>query len=134
MSRFTLLLAVAALSAGACNNTSTAPDPVPDPVTDVYSGTLTPNGGVTHTFVTPRSGSIEARLSALAPDGTVIIGISLGTWNGNACQVILANDKATLGSLVSGATSSSGNFCVRVYDSAGNVTEPVSYDVQVVHP
>jgi hypothetical protein len=135
MSRSALLamFSAAALSAAACSNSNTTPDPVPDPVVDVFSGTLTPSGGVTHTFVTPRSGSIEARLTTLAPDGTVIIGVALGTWNGSACQIILSNDKATTGSTVTGATSGAGNLCVRVYD-VGNVTEPMTYDIQVTHP
>jgi hypothetical protein len=134
MSRLTLLITALALSTAACGSTTTTPDPPPDPVTDVFSGTLSPRGGVTHTFVIPRSGVVEARLSALAPDSAVIIGLALGTFSNNSCQIILSNDAATLGSVIQGQTSGSGNLCVRVYDSAGNVTEALTYDVQVTHP
>ncbi len=62
----------------------------------------------------------------------MILGISLGTWNGNTCQVVLAKDNATLGSIVLGTASSAGTLCARVYD-VGNLTEPASYEITVVH-
>jgi hypothetical protein len=119
-------------SAAACGGTTT-PDPPPDPVVDVFSGTLTPNGAVTHTFVTSRSGEIRARLSVLEPDQLLVIGVALGTWNGVSCQIVLPNDKATLGSEVIGAATAAGNLCVRLYD-VGTMTAATTYDIQVTHP
>lgn len=133
MSRLKLFAVVFALGAAGCHSTSTTtPTPTPTPITDTFLGTLTVNGGVTHQFAAARSGTIQETLTALSPDSTVILGISLGTWNGNTCQVVLAKDNATLGSIVLGTASSAGTLCARVYD-VGNLTEPASYEITVVH-
>jgi hypothetical protein len=72
---------------------------------------------------------------SLSPDAAVI-GLSLGTWNDSAatCQVTLANDKATQGTVVTGLASSLGNLCLRVYDAAGTLEQETTYEVEVVHP
>ena len=62
-----------------------------------------------------------------------MVGLSLGTWNGTSCQIVLANDKATQAAVVIGTASSAGSLCVRVYD-VGNVADPITYEIQVVHP
>jgi hypothetical protein len=69
----------------------------------------------------------------VAPDSAIVMGLSLGTWNGAACQIVLANDNATQGTVVTALASSLGSFCVRVYD-VGRLVEPTSYELQVVHP
>ena len=132
MSRLKLFAVVFALGAAGCHSTTTPTTPTATPITDTFLGTLTVNGGVTHQFAAARSGTIQETLTALSPDSTVILGISLGTWNGNSCQVVLAKDNATLGSIVLGTASSAGTLCARVYD-VGNLTEPASYEITVVH-
>ena len=132
MSRLKLFAVVFALGAAGCHSTTTPTTPTATPITDTFLGTLTVNGGVTHQFAAARSGTIQETLTALSPDSTVILGISLGTWNGNTCQVVLAKDNATLGSIVLGTASSAGTLCARVYD-VGNLTEPASYEITVVH-
>ena len=81
------------------------------------------------------SGTVTATLTTLGPDSTFILGMSLGTWNGTTCQVVLANDRATQGSFIVGGVSSFGNLCVRMYD-IGNITptEPYTYEITVTHP
>jgi hypothetical protein len=133
MSRLKLLAVVFALGAAGCRSTTTTtPTPTPTPITDTFLGTLTVNGGVTHQFATGRSGAVQETLTALSPDSAVVLGISLGTWNGNSCQVVLAKDNATLGSIVLGSASSAGTLCARVYD-VGNLTAPASYELTIVH-
>jgi hypothetical protein len=123
-------------AAGACGSNTPATPTTPTPpatVTDTFSGTLNQNGGVTHPFTTASSGSVQVTLTALAPVDTLKIGLSLGTWNGTACTVVIANDAASKTSVVSGTVSSASSLCVRVYD-VGNVKDPISYTVTVVHP
>ena len=112
--------------------TPTNPGPAPT-VTETFSGDLGRNGARTHNFSTSASGSVTATLTTLAPDSALVIGFSLGTWNGSFCNIVLANDAATQGTVVSGGVSSFGSLCVRIYD-VGNVTEQVSYEITVVHP
>jgi hypothetical protein len=130
------LVFVLLLMAAACGDddptTPTEPTP-PATVTENFSGTLNPNGGATHPFAAQRSGTISATLTAVAPDSAIVMGLSLGTWNGAACQIVLANDNATQGTVVTALASSLGSFCVRVYD-VGRLVEPTSYELQVVHP
>jgi hypothetical protein len=129
-----VLALVLSTTAGCGDDTPTAPDPTPTPpaVTDTFSGTVNRNGAQTHTFAVSRSGLMTATLTTLAPNSALVVGVSLGTWNGTTCQIVLANDRATQGSVVSGNGGSAGNFCVRVYD-VGNIGDAVEYQVTVVH-
>jgi len=135
MSRLRFLALAFALGAAACgSDTPTTPTPTtPVSVTDTFAGTLTANGAASYTFTTAASGAVTATLTTLAPDSTLIVGIALGTWNGNACQIVLSKDSATQLSFLVGQASQASTFCVRIYD-VGNVTDPATYEVQVNHP
>ena len=87
----------------------------------------------THTFATARSGSVTVTLSTLSPDNTVTVGLSLGTWNGESCQTVIARDTTKMGESIVGTASAAGSFCIRVYD-VGKLTASTSYEVKVVHP
>jgi hypothetical protein len=136
MSRLQVLAVVLALSAAACDSdnpiTPITPS-LPNTVTDTFGGTLNQNGGESYPFSTSSSGGVTATLSTLAPDSALEVGLSLGTWNGSACYIVIAKDKATQSSSVLGQATSSGSLCVRIYD-VGNVTDPITFEIQVVHP
>ena len=113
-------------------------------ITEDVAGTLNPSGGVSHPFVVVSStgGTVLATVTSVTlanPEsvqaGALILGISLGTWNGVSCAVAsgIFNDFASTGSTVTGNVTASGAICVRVYD-VGQLTENVNYTVQVVHP
>ena len=123
----TILTLAATLVLAGCgddssSNTPTGPTPVA--VTETFSGTLNPNGGITHSFVVQQAGNVTAVLTT--------IGLSLGTWNGQACQIILANDNAVQGNSVIGTATTLGNFCARVYD-VGKLTGLTDYEISVTH-
>lgn len=127
-------VALAALTMTACKGTiatASVTGATPVPVTDTYSDTLGPNGAMTYPFVAQAGGSITATLTAVDPD--VTLGVSLGTWNGISCHIVIANDKAVAGSTVIGTATAIGNFCARVYD-VGGVTEPTAFTLSVFHP
>jgi hypothetical protein len=133
MSRLTLCIVLLAAMTAACGSSPTTATPDPVPITDVYEGTLNPNGANRYSFVTSRAGTLTATLSALTPPES-IVGLALGTFNSTTglCQVVLANDKATLTTFVDGNSDRAGNLCVRIYD-VGTLTDPVDYQIQVVH-
>jgi hypothetical protein len=135
MSRLRFLAVALALGAVACgSNTPTTPTPTtPVTVTDTFAGTLTANGAASYTFTTATSGQVTATLATLSPDATLIVGLALGTWNGNSCQIVLSKDSATQLSFLIGQASQASTFCVRIYD-VGNVTDPSTYELQVNHP
>lgn len=128
-----LALGVAACDDGTSSTPTTPTTPAPT-VTDTFSGSLNPNGAVTHPFTAAAAGAISASLSALAPDDTLKIGVALGTWNGAACTLVITNDSAAKGATVGGTISSAGNYCVRVFDATGNVASTITYTVTVTHP
>lgn len=140
MSRFTLAGLVAlALSAGACGNstsssttTTTTSPTTSTTVTDTFSGTLTRNGASSFAFSVSARGVILATLTSLA-DSTAVVGLSLGTWSGSSCTVVLSNDQAVQGASITGAASGVGTLCARVYD-VGKSTTPLDYQITVVHP
>jgi len=135
MRRLAVLAFAAALIAAACgSDTPTTPTTPTAPTTiDTFNGTLLPASGNTFTFITARSGSIQATLTSLGPDSGLTVGLLLGTWNGNACAVQLVKDNAVQGSVIVGAASAAGSLCVRIYD-VGNVTAPVDFQITVNHP
>ena len=110
------------------------PSPGPPLVSEAFAGELNRNGAVTHPFLAGSSGTIVATLDALGPEGVVTnVGLLLGTWNGAACQTVIANDNAAQGASVIGAASIASNLCVRVYD-VGKIPDLATYQVTVVHP
>jgi len=122
----------------ACGDDSpplTTPIPGSPPlVSESFAGDLNRNGAVTHPFLAGSSGTIVATLDSLGPEGVVTnIGLLLGTWNGAACQTVIANDNAAQGGSVIGAASIASNLCVRVYD-VGKIPDLATYQVTVVHP
>ena len=129
-----LLLFLSVVATAACGSESTIPtEPTPVSVTETFSGTINRNGAATHIFVAQTAGPVTATLTSVAPDSAVAIGVSLGTWNGSSCHIVLANDNALQGAVVTGSASSIGNLCVRVYD-VGKVVDATDYVVTVVHP
>lgn len=129
----TLLLV--ALTAGACEDTTPDPAPTPTPpptTTDTFTGTLNVNGAFTFPFQVLVAGSMTATLTNVS-DTTKAISMALGTFNGITCQIVLANDKATQGAIVTGVASNFGSFCARVSD-VGMLTESVTFEITVVHP
>jgi hypothetical protein len=131
-----LLLALGAGAAAvACEDNSTINNPsTPTPTTtETFAGTVTVNGAVTHIFAVTQRGAVTATLTAAGADNTSTIGVSLGTWNGTTCQIILANDQAVVGAGVLGTVSGVGNLCLRVYD-VGKLAAATTYSVDVAHP
>ena len=118
-----------------CDDTAPTAPTAADPVTTPFSGTVTQNGAMTHTLTTTTGGVVTASLKTVGGRDGQVIGFSLGNMIGSACSVVLANDKATAGVVLSGTLSGSTNLCVRLYD-AGTIESGVvvPYTVEVVHP
>jgi hypothetical protein len=130
-----LLLAPLAAGCGSDDVTDTPTAPTPVAVTETFgdaASPLTPFGGRTHPFIVQQAGTVTARLSALEAGETVAVGLSLGTWNGQACQIILRNDAALLNATITGTAQQTGQFCVSIYD-VGALTAPTTYTIDVTH-
>jgi hypothetical protein len=132
------LVALASLAAGACSDdTTTTPTtpttPTPVTTTALFSGSLSVNGASTYSFLTVAAGTVTVQLTTVDPAASQVFGLSLGTWNGTSCQVVIANDAAVLNSIVTGNVTAATTLCARVYD-AGKLTEGLNYTITVIHP
>lgn len=127
-------LAAAAILAAGCEDATPTPTTPTDPVlrTENFAGTLTINGAVTFPFSVSSSGPITATLASVS-DAAIPIGLSLGTWNGISCEVVIARDGAIQGDRVIGEASNFGNLCARVYD-IGQLTASLTVGVAIEHP
>jgi hypothetical protein len=139
----TLICAMAALT-GACADTVTAPTPPTTTVTtETFTGTINPASTAVHPLFTFTGGSVVATLTAVGPDASKTIGFSLGTFNPtlNVCTVVFDNPAALQTAAFNTVASTSGFYCVRMYDN-GTVTTAAaegtatsfSYTVTVTHP
>ena len=126
-------LVVLSLIVSGCGNNNTVAPAATTAVTDSFTGTVTHNGATTYSFTATGVGSITAVLTTLTPDSAQPVGLSLGTWNGSICQIVLADDASIQGTQVLGNSSATGSFCVRIYDAGGTVVQPETYTIDVTH-
>ena len=132
--RTATLLAIVLMFSGCSDDEPPPTAPSPPPTTTVtFSGMVNRNGAATHDFTTQASGTATATLTTLAPDSALVVGLAMGTWNGAVCQIILPNDRATQGTVVTGGVAALAPLCVRIYD-VGNIVNPIAYEITVVHP
>jgi hypothetical protein len=133
---FLAVLALACLVT-ACDDSSTTPTtPTPEPKTETFTGSVTQSGADTHDFSVSAGGRVTATLKTVGADNTLVVGFALGNWNSTAssCSVVLANDAATVGAVLTGTMTNAGPLCVRVYDVGNIAGTPATYSVEVVHP
>jgi hypothetical protein len=130
-----VVMAVAGLAAGCDDETPTTPTTPTVPVTVTFTGQVTQSGSATHNFSTTTSGAVSATLKAIGTDNTLVVSFALGTWTGSACSVVLANDAATGGAVLSGTMTGAGTLCARVGD-VGNIAagQTATYTIEVTHP
>ena len=127
-------LSLVAMAAAGCGDDLTDLETSPSgTVTETFASTLNPGGGTTHVFVVSGKGAITAQLKAVGDDNTRVVGLALGNWNNNACQLAVANDNAYVDLPLAATVSAAGNICARVYDSKG-VPDATAYTLEVIHP
>src|ERR1041385_1149579 len=144
--RALLLMLVGGIAAacGSDNNTvPSGPTTLPTVLTETFSGTLTRNAAYTHPFAVSDAGDVNVFLlqsvDPAHPDNNVIpIGVSLGTWNGNACAIVVAKDSMVPSTAdapqapLTGRATAATNLCVRVYD-VGFVPGSANYELLIDH-
>jgi hypothetical protein len=130
-----VLAALVALAAWACDsgNTVIPTAPTPNYVTSTFEGTLTVNGAQTFSFPAVTAGTVKSTLTSLGPDSGLEIGMSLGTWSGSVCTLVVTDDSVAQGATVTATSSAGGALCVRVYD-VGQLVAPLPFLLTVVHP
>jgi len=129
-------LGMVAACGGSSSSTPTTPTTLPTVLTETFSGILTKNSAYTHPFTVTDSGDVSVFLitsaDAAHPDNAIPIGVSLGTWNGISCAIVIASDNVSPGSSITGRATAAGNLCVRVYD-VGFVPGSANYELLIDH-
>ena len=133
--RLMVIVLLAFLAAACDDDITTTPITPTAPKTESFSGVVTQSGATTHNFDVGAAGSVVATLKSIGADNTLVVSFSLGTWTGTACSIVLANDAATGGAILTGTMTGIGTLCARVGD-VGNVPSGpgVAYTIEVVHP
>ena len=88
--------------------------------------------------MTFRSGSAEEMIAncdvlITRYSSTVFVGLALGNYSNNSCQLAAANDVAFVNLPLVASVSAAGTICARVYDSQA-VPDSTAYTLSVVHP
>jgi hypothetical protein len=121
------------LSLSACSSeTPTSPTTTEGKVTETFSGTVATGGASTNTFTANAAGPVIATLTALSPESTTSVSLTLGTYAYEVCSAVVTNNNAKVNSVTVGTATSKVNLCLYVADG-GNVTETTSYTVTVSH-
>jgi hypothetical protein len=119
----------------ACGNPTppSSPTPVAPTITETFSGTLTVLGSNSHPFTVQQVGGIRVTLISVVPAAAVGVGIGTPASGVPPCSVI-SSVNAVFGVTVqvSGTATATGSFCAAVFDP-GNLVEPVTYTITVVH-
>jgi len=139
----TLLCAMTALASACSDSTTTPTTPTTTTSTETFTGTINPAGAILHPIFTFTGGPVVATLTAVGPDATKTLGFSLGTFNPtlNICTVVFDNPAALQSAVFNTTASTSGFYCVRMYDNGAVTTAATdgtatsfSYTVTVTHP
>ena len=108
-----------------------APALVAPTITETFTGALNPSSTNTHTFTVNQVGGVKVTLNDVEP--AAALGIGIGTPSVAGCLTVSATTAvAGTTTLMSGTATVIGNFCVSVSD-IGNLVEPVTYSISVIH-
>ena len=133
MKRIFWVVLAAALATAGCSDPvpPTSPTPVTPTIKETFSDTLLVAGSNTHTFSVDAVGGLKVTLISVEPGA--IVGIGVGTPSLGSCSV-LDHVEAVAGNavLLSGTATTTGLFCVMIYD-LGNLVEPAMYTIDVLH-
>lgn len=135
--RFFPLLLAATIGVAGCDDASNNPFGPSPPVspadrTEEFSGTVGLEDSAVHPFPVPSRSNISVTLVTVGPLATLSVGLGVGTWDGELCSLIGADNNARQNTALSGQVEP-GNYCAAIFDN-GNFTEPVTYLIRVQRP
>jgi hypothetical protein len=130
-----ILAGAALLTAAACSDPVVQPSPTPvaPTITETFSGTLLQLGTNSHQFTVQQIGGIRVSITKIEPSAAVSVGVGTPSTTSGTCLAISnLTAVASAGVQISGTATLVGNFCVAVTD-IGNLVEPVTYEITVLH-
>jgi hypothetical protein len=130
--RALLLVVPLAIAVSGCGDT-TDPITIPTPieVTETFGGTVG-QGGVSYHVVNAKVGNVTLTMTAIGPDSSATVGMSIGVLNSIACTAVMENPTARVGSQLLGTATGLATLCVKMYD-AGTIAlaDTLTYEISV---
>jgi hypothetical protein len=127
------IFALAALAATtmACQAADTV-TPDANRTTETFTGTLSAKGSGVHPVTVANNGNLDLTLTTLTPETTITVGLGVGQPTNQGCSLLSSNETSRVGTDLT-VSISPGSYCVAVYD-IGNVKDPLTYTLTVLHP
>jgi hypothetical protein len=132
-----LLLALLAASCGS-NNSTTTPTTPAAPSTEVFTGTLAPQGSSFYSFTVTNAGQVSITLASLVakqpgPAQSTVMALGVGMPSGTDCAV--TNSVTTAPGLSAQLVTSltPGTYCATISD-VGGLAGAADFAVRIVHP
>jgi hypothetical protein len=141
------LLALATLAVSACDDKSTATSPsststtttttVASPtISELFAGRVNVGGSTFYSFTVVENGTVNVNLADVGGaniPSTVLLGLGIGTPNGEDCSTSATVNTAAGSSVQLTGTYAPGVYCVRVWD-IGNLVAVAAFNVTIAHP
>jgi hypothetical protein len=133
----TPLLAAAGCNTQTADNSATAPA-APIITEPTFTGTLSVSQTRVYTFSVVAVGPLTVTMTAAGPPPTIAVGLVVGTptfsTTGTICSPISNSVNATASTTpqISGTTTSTGSYCLAVFDP-GTLTGDITYSIVVTH-
>jgi hypothetical protein len=127
-----IALSLAVLTSGCSDPPAPqTPTPVPATITETFDDTLQVLGSNSHTFNVQQAGGLKVSIANVTPSAA--LNLAVGTSSISGC-IVIDNVVVVAGTTaqISGTATIRGTFCVLVSD-IGNLVEPVTYTVTVLH-
>ena len=102
-------------------------------ILETFTGTLQVNGSNSHPFTVQQVGGVRVSITQIDPSSAVSVGVGTPSTTSGQCLAISSlTAVASPGTQISGTATITGNFCIAVVD-VGNLVEPVTYTITVLH-
>jgi hypothetical protein len=100
-----------------------------------FSSTLNVGAINVHQFSSGGTGEFSVKITAVAPDSTILLGLTFGQMSGANCVPFAGFNvlsRVNAPTTLSGPIQK-GSYCATVYDP-GTLTQPENYTIAVSHP
>lgn len=133
---FSALFILTVVTTG-CGSTAVTPTtPEPPSVTQVFAGTIGPNGSAFYSFTVPQQGTVSFQLASVQRAGVDVadnLTLGLGAPRGTDCAVSTSVTAGASSAALLAASENPGVYCVRVWD-AGILPSAVTFSVNITRP
>jgi hypothetical protein len=127
--RWLPLVLVGFLASAGCDGVI---DPSQNTVED-FSGTIAPQGQVSHEFNVSKSGEFEIRITALS-NADAFLHLLYGPHTGGCNLQVLGDAYRQLNQIGFGGLIQPGRYCVYLWDDLGALRATANYTLRVSHP